>query len=73
MGRECAIKQRNLPNVQFAREHGIWTGSDKKLKQRIGRRGWNNFNVSDFNARFFFFADLSRAYNMVRVIEVKII
>ena len=32
---------------------------------------WNKFNVSDFSTRFF--PDLSRAYNMVRVIEGKIV
>ena len=41
---------------------------DKELMQLL----WNKFNVSDFSTRFFF-PDLSRAYNMVRVIKGKII
>ena len=41
---------------------------DKELMQLL----WNNFNVLDLSNRFLF-PDLSRAYNMVRVIKGKII
>ena len=40
---------------------------DKELTQL----SWNKFNFSDFSRRFFPY--LSRAYNVVRVIEGKIV
>ena len=45
-----------------------WQESKDK---ELARLFWNKFNVSDFSTRFF--PDLSRAYNMVRVIEGKIV
>ena len=51
-------------NTEFELE---WQKSeDKELTQLL----WNKFNVLDFSTRFF--PDISRAYNMVRVIEGKI-
>ena len=43
----------------------------KSKDKEFIRLFWNKFNVSDFTRRFF--SDLSRAYNMVRVIEDKIV
>ena len=52
-------------NTEFELE---WQKSkDKELTRSL----WNKFNVLDFSTRFFF-PDISRAYNMVRVIEGKI-
>jgi len=45
-----------------------WQKSNDKEFTRLF---WNKFNVSDFSTRFF--SNLSRAYNMVRVIEGKIV
>ena len=52
-------------------EHWIWTGVTKSKDKELTWLFWNKFNVSDFSARFF--PDFSRAYNMVRVIEGKIV
>ena len=43
----------------------------KSKDKEFARLFWNKFNVSDFRTRFF--PDLSRAYNMVRVVEGKIV
>ena len=61
--------------MQFSNMMG-WTldlnWSDKKSKDKeLTPLFWNNFKVSVFRTRSF--ADLSRAYNMVRVIEGKIV
>ena len=54
-------------NTEFQLE---WQKSeDKELTWLL----WNKFNVLDFSTERFFFPDFSRAYNMVRVIEGKII
>ena len=46
--------------------------NDKKVKDKEFTLFFlNKFNVSDFSTRFF--PDLSRAYNMVRVIGGKIV
>ena len=42
----------------------------KSKDKEFARLFWNKFNVPDFSTRFF--PDLSRAHNMVRVIEGKI-
>ena len=42
----------------------------KSKDKEFTRLFWNKFIVSDFSRRFF--RDLSRAYNMARVIEGKI-
>ena len=43
----------------------------KSKNKELTRLLWNKFIVSDFSTRFF--PDFSRAYNMVQVIEGKII
>ena len=50
-----------LNNKAYRNEH-------KELTRLL----WNKFNVLDFSTRVFF-PDFSRAYNIVRVIEDKII
>ena len=45
--------------------------SQKGKNKESTRLFWNKFNVSDFSTRFFPY--LSRAYNMVRVIDGKIL
>ena len=66
-----AGKERQLSNKVYRNGHWIWTEVPKSKDKECTQFFWNKFNVSDFSS-WFFLPDLSRAYDMVRVIEGKI-
>ena len=68
-------KERQLSNKVYSNGHWIWTGETKKQRQRIypALLGCLEINIMSRTSVQGFFPDLSRAYNMVRVIEGKIV
>ena len=66
-----AGKERQLSNKVYRNGLWIWTEVTKSKDKECTQLFWNKFNVSDFSS-WFFLPDLSRAYDMVRVIEGKI-